>query len=268
MLREECKTGMKVVFGRPNGEKTVGEIVEVHETRAAVRTLEARGDGNRGSEEHRTKKRPAGTVWKTDLDIIEPLDERLLEALQSLPQKDENLLDYLERGSETLCAYGKMQHFGMHGWECIGGKEQDAILQAISSNYEHRRSIHKVSSSMWRQSCLDDLNKRLVLLFEALGRPVSEAVSRAWKDNQRVRLANSKDFVSTKDLLHDNHQRKESQARIEAGLNEARQTPPTPLPVKWPAPRPSKFPTLEQRRKVWQAQKEAARQAPQAAQTP
>ena len=45
MLREHCEIGMKVVFGRPNGEKTVGEIVEIHETTAKIKALESRGDG-------------------------------------------------------------------------------------------------------------------------------------------------------------------------------------------------------------------------------
>ncbi len=198
MLREECRAGTKVVFGRPNGEKTVGEVVEVHETTAEVRALETRGDGNRGSEEHRTKKRPAGTVWRVGFDIIKPLDERLLEALRTLPPKDENLLDYLERGSETLWAGGgKEPHFGTHGWKYIGSKEQDAILQAISSNYEHIRSLcHKIvvrEGSSWTQEGLDDLNKRLAILFKALGRPVSEAVCRAWENDRRNRKAKSFD---------------------------------------------------------------------------
>ncbi|NDD54549.1 hypothetical protein EBZ39_11860 [bacterium] len=102
MLREHCEIGMKVVFGRPNGEKTVGEIVEIHETTAKIKALESRGDGNRGSEEHRTKKQPAGSVWNSPFNNMEPLNKPMLEALRSLPQKDENLLDYLERGSETL----------------------------------------------------------------------------------------------------------------------------------------------------------------------
>jgi len=306
MLREHCTIGMKVVFGRPNGEKTVGEVAEIHQTTADIRTLEARGDGNRGSEEHRTKKQPAGTVWKPGFDIMEPLDERLLEALRTLPPKDENLLDYLKKGSETLI--GKSIRW-------LRRNEATSLLEAIFFFYRNRRDISK---SYWKYRRMQDpsaayeadallsdwkdYNRRLSLLFQALGRPVSEAVSQAWEDDRRIHSEIDKEFGEATDRIkarrhwqeilerfpndcdhqeriHLWDERKESQAWIEEGLNEARQTPPTPPPakwqtpptpppVKWPTPRPFKFPTLEQRRKVWQAQKEAARQAQQAVNTP
>lgn len=189
MLKENCRIGTKVVFGRPNGEKTVGEVVGISETKAHIKTLESRGDGNRGGKEHRTKIKPAGTLWQATLDIVEPLEKTMLEALHSLPPKDENLLDYLERGSETLCGCGDPPRFFGLGWDCMGSDEQNAILQAISSNYRHRRLFSKTVPSSWSQKGLDELNRRLGLLFEALGRPVSESVCLAWEDDQRTRRA-------------------------------------------------------------------------------
>lgn len=219
MLKENCRIGMKVVFGRPNGEKTVGEVVEISETKAHIKTLESRGDGNRGSEEHRTKIKPAGTVWWMTLDIVEPLDKPLLEALVSLPPKEERLLEYLQRGSETLVGLRQ----GPHGPMCED--EKTAILQAIASNYRRRSSIvegiegyrqdlhdahHDAAWSARKREIarleieslnrfLDDQNRRLGLLFEALGRPVSEAVSRAWHDHERIRQEIDKEFSDAND---------------------------------------------------------------------
>ncbi len=51
MTASEFKVGDKVVFGRPNGEKTAGTVVKINRTRIKVRQDEARG--------HRS----AGTVW-------------------------------------------------------------------------------------------------------------------------------------------------------------------------------------------------------------
>lgn len=47
--------GSKVIFGRPNGEQTTGEVLKVNRTTFKVRTLEERGNG-RGS--------GVGAIWK------------------------------------------------------------------------------------------------------------------------------------------------------------------------------------------------------------
>lgn len=310
MLREHCRVGMKVVCGRPNGEKTVGEVVEIHEKKADVRTLETRGDGNRGSQEHRTKVKPAGTVWWFTFDIIEPLDERVLEALRSLPPKDENLLDYLERGSETLV--DDMVHLNNSIEDrLMCGDEQIAILQAILFNYRKRRSIaesiakfrqklsagsYKPEDGQWyvgpMTNLLDEHNRRLGLLFNALGRPVSEAVSFAWADDKRIKEEIGKEFsditarskarrhwrkIRDEVFPHDHdhkervllwNERRLSPAWIEAGLNE-----PSAETHRLPAPMPlsalsaagqtrGAWPTFfEERRQAWKEQNEATRQA-------
>lgn len=43
MLKSEAKVGMKVLFGRPNGEKSLGEIVKVNRKNLKVILLEERG---------------------------------------------------------------------------------------------------------------------------------------------------------------------------------------------------------------------------------
>ena len=43
MLRENCKVGLEVTFGRTAGEKTKGVVVKCNPRKAKVRTTEARG---------------------------------------------------------------------------------------------------------------------------------------------------------------------------------------------------------------------------------
>lgn len=49
-----AKVGMKVVFGRVNGEQTLGEVVKINTKSLKVRQLEDRGT------------HPIGTVWSVD----------------------------------------------------------------------------------------------------------------------------------------------------------------------------------------------------------
>lgn len=44
MLKEECKIGLRVYFGRPNGNKTLGEVTKLNAVMAKVKLLEDRGD--------------------------------------------------------------------------------------------------------------------------------------------------------------------------------------------------------------------------------
>lgn len=63
MLRETARIGMKVRFGRSNGEKTLGEIVKLNGTKAKVKTLEDRGH----SERHFV-----GQEWGVPYTLMEP----------------------------------------------------------------------------------------------------------------------------------------------------------------------------------------------------
>lgn len=62
----EYEIGMKVKFGRPNGQKTVGIIEKVNPKRLKVKTLEQRGINGRSQ---------VGTVWTV------PKDPRVVEVL-------------------------------------------------------------------------------------------------------------------------------------------------------------------------------------------
>jgi hypothetical protein len=61
MLKETAKIGMRVVFGRPNGEKTLGEITKINTQKAKVKILEERGS-----------KGYAGQVWGVPYSMMEP----------------------------------------------------------------------------------------------------------------------------------------------------------------------------------------------------
>lgn len=65
MLRENCRVGMKVYFGRRTGEKTLGEVIKMNPKAAKVKTLEDRGNG-RGSS--------PGTVWGVPYGMMTQVD--------------------------------------------------------------------------------------------------------------------------------------------------------------------------------------------------
>tara|TARA_R110000751_G_scaffold109345_13_gene206489 strand:+ start:3269 stop:3466 length:198 start_codon:yes stop_codon:yes gene_type:complete len=64
---QQYEIGMKVKFGRPNGQKTVGIIEKVNPKRLKVRTLEQRGINGRSQ---------AGAIWTV------PKDARVVEVVQ------------------------------------------------------------------------------------------------------------------------------------------------------------------------------------------
>jgi len=60
MNRFDAYVGMRVVFGRADGEQALGRIVAVHQVRAKVETLESRAD------------RPAGTLYNVPYHLMQP----------------------------------------------------------------------------------------------------------------------------------------------------------------------------------------------------
>lgn len=75
MLRENCREGMKIVFGRTNGEKTIAVVVRTNPAKALVTTLENRGI------------KQAGLEWRVPYSMMEPVQEKTegdLDELKSL----------------------------------------------------------------------------------------------------------------------------------------------------------------------------------------
>ena len=65
MKQSEGKVGMKVYFGRGNGEQTLGEIVKVNPKKFKVKQLETRGT---------RKSHAIGTVWTVPPSLCTPAD--------------------------------------------------------------------------------------------------------------------------------------------------------------------------------------------------
>lgn len=61
MKIEDCKVGMKVLFGRSHGEQTTGEIVKVNGVKCKVKQLESRGT---------MKSYPVGTIWTVPASLM------------------------------------------------------------------------------------------------------------------------------------------------------------------------------------------------------
>jgi len=63
MMTQEFHKGMKVVFGRPNGEQTHGTVVKVNR-----KTVKVRQDESRGTQ----KDYAIGTEWKVAKSLCRP----------------------------------------------------------------------------------------------------------------------------------------------------------------------------------------------------
>lgn len=61
----DFKVGMKVVFGRGNGEQTLGEVVKVNRAKLKIKQLESRGT---------MRSYPVGTIWTVPPSLCRPAD--------------------------------------------------------------------------------------------------------------------------------------------------------------------------------------------------
>jgi hypothetical protein len=155
MLREHCTVGMKVVFGRGNGEKTLGEVVKVNPSKAKVKTLENRGNG-RGS--------MVGAVWTVPYSLMAPADGTALPVVPQNDPADLPLPKHLPYGDARIM-------------EAIVSTYNDLSPEWLTADGE--RPMSEVARLAIK------LNERLRHLFLALGRPVSETVAFDWSDEQR-----------------------------------------------------------------------------------
>ena len=152
MLVHEAKVGMKVVFGRGNGEQTLGEIVKVNPTKAKVKTLENRGNG-RGS--------VAGAVWTVPYSLMKPADAT--QTPQANPA-DAPLPVYMPYGDARI---------------------MEAIIDCytrLSPEYltaDGERPMNQV------RQLKHSLETRLSHLFKAIGRPVSEEAAYRWEEERK-----------------------------------------------------------------------------------
>jgi len=157
MLREQCKNGMKVLFGRSRGEKTLGKIVKMNPSKAVVEILEQRGRG-RGSE--------VGSQWRVPYSMMEPAEGETVEntpapsrprrAIQFNPFQDAADQHIMEA---ILCCYANLSPENL---TCDGELPAARVRQRSA-----------------------ELHRKLRGLFQALGQEVSETDAYDWEQQRR-----------------------------------------------------------------------------------
>lgn len=164
MLVHECKIGMTVEFGRGNGEWTTAEIVKINPKKAVVKTLETRGRGRGGF---------VGAEWSVPYSMMRPVMR------PATPSKDSPPWQIIERGRPAWWTEAADEPYPYNPFS-----EDNGILQAIVCLY-NRLSPENLSCDGEKprnQIILDKtrLERKLNLLFQALGRPVSEGIAYEW----------------------------------------------------------------------------------------
>lgn len=159
MLRENARIGMKVYFGRRNGEKTLGEIVKLNGAKAKVKTLEDRGH----SERHFV-----GQEWGVPYSMMEPADGATPAASAPVVREP------LTRSCFWSMSLAKYNPFN----------DNNTILEAILGVYsglspENLTADGELSRSAVRQRYAE-LQRKLKGLQMAFGRNVDETEIYDW----------------------------------------------------------------------------------------
>lgn len=156
MLRSECSAKQIVVFGRPNGEQTIGEVVKCNPAKAKIKTLENRGLFG---------QRPVGQVWVVPYTLIRPATADEIKSVGRIPapavvrpgpiQNENEVMQaiadcYLALSPENLSCDGELSQR-----EIIGrradimrrlGKLQDQIGRIVSETEALRWALTKRSA--------------------------------------------------------------------------------------------------------------------------
>lgn len=132
--------GQKVMFGRENGEKTLGTIVGINAKSVKVRQDEARGG------------RPVGTEWRVHPSLVSPVDGVAAPAPAASPAVTRRAEDAVMR--DILNAYSDLSPENL---TCDGELRGRAVAT--------RRAA---------------INRRLAALQAELGRRVSEDEAWHW----------------------------------------------------------------------------------------
>jgi len=156
MDANDCKVGDRVLFGRTNGQKTLGKIVKKNQKTAKIEQLEERGT---------QKAHAIGKIWKVPYELITPATT----TAQALAQTSAPTAK--ERADEPISLM-------------VSGTDR-AILEAISVVYSH---LSPENLSCDGELSVTEVNRRhrklteqLFHLEKALGRPVSEMAIFNWE---------------------------------------------------------------------------------------
>lgn len=145
MLRSEATICMQVIFGRPNGEQTLGVIVKLNPKTAKVKILESRGT-----------RTTAGAVWKVPYELMRPAPNQAAPEVNLEDRPLDKSLGVIDRRIVELIDV-VYSHLSPESLTCDG---------------ELSRTQVQIRSR--------ELNRQLQGLFKALGRPVSESVALEW----------------------------------------------------------------------------------------
>ena len=153
----DARVGMKIVFGRENGDQTLGQIIKVNRAKAKVQILESRGNG-RGSS--------VGSVWSVPYSMM------------TVVIGGQDLVGIAKDPSDNPVVYNPFN------------SGDNLIMDAILDTYT-RLSPEWLTADGERpmaqvNSLRNSLNNRLRHLFGALGRPVSESAAYKWFDDKRA----------------------------------------------------------------------------------
>lgn len=157
MLREQCKVGIVIEFGRDNGLWTKAEVIKINPKMAKVRTLESRGNG-RGNH--------IGAVWNVAYALMRPVDYS--DALPLVPQVNQ---------ADEQFPYNNYLYFEnliMEAIVCVYHKLSPEWLTA-----DGERPVHQIHALRGK------LEGQLEHLFKVLGRRVSECVAFDWSDAKK-----------------------------------------------------------------------------------
>lgn len=168
MKIQDAQVGMQVMFGRPNGEQTLGEIVKINPTKAKVKALASRGNG-RGSD--------VGTIWTVPYSLMTPTGVAMLDEFNGRPPL--SLDGLLVKGAEDLPMH--YSEFMPHGDRCI----MEAILDTYNRLSPEWLTCDGELPRSQVMSKKSQLERRLKSLFQALGRPVSESVAYQWSEERK-----------------------------------------------------------------------------------
>ena len=152
MLKEQCRVGMKVFFGRGNGEKTLAEIEKINDKTAAVKTLEERGHGRGGQ---------VGACWRVGFSLLEAAEQAdVLPPVKLEYDMFDTVSEYILLAINTV--YGALSPENL---------SQDGELPA--SRVREKQAV---------------LNRQLKGLCAAFGRPVKEEEVWDWYQSREKSL--------------------------------------------------------------------------------
>jgi hypothetical protein len=151
MRREDCHIGMKVIFGRGQGEKTSGVVRKLNPKKAKVETLENRGGLSK-----------VGQVWGVPYCMMEPDPN----------ENDVSVGPQIDSADESILMADLMAGYDV----CI----MEAILCVYSDlSPENLACDGELPLAQVRRRGRE-LQSKLKRLFAALGRSVSESVAYEW----------------------------------------------------------------------------------------